>query len=154
VSSIVPFFFDKITAVVFIEETCLVSCCRRPSQFRNVEISGLFRNCGSSVLNTTILGTSRNRTVKEMSSHVSSRPSPYAPPSAAIPQILPSTISLDEVLPSKKVLTTGSKTPQRNTSTTTSVGRLGNNLFHHSIPRIRRKSIRPRHNNTSTVFPL
>jgi hypothetical protein len=29
----------------------------------------------------------------------SARPSPYAPPSAAIPQILPSSISLDEVRP-------------------------------------------------------
>ena len=32
-----------------------------------------------------------------MASHVPTRPSPYAPPSAAIPQILPSSISLDEV---------------------------------------------------------
>jgi hypothetical protein len=32
-----------------------------------------------------------------MSSHTPARPSPYAPPSAALPQILPSAISLDEV---------------------------------------------------------
>jgi VPS28 protein len=32
-----------------------------------------------------------------MSSHLSTRPSPYAPPSQTIPQLLPSTISLDEV---------------------------------------------------------
>src|SRR5271170_4664161 len=32
-----------------------------------------------------------------MSSHPPARPSPYAPPSASVPQILPSSISLDEV---------------------------------------------------------
>jgi hypothetical protein len=32
-----------------------------------------------------------------MSSHTPARPSPYAPPSASVPQILPSSISLDEV---------------------------------------------------------
>jgi ESCRT-I complex subunit VPS28 len=37
-----------------------------------------------------------------MASHVPTRPSPYAPPSTAIPQILPSSISLDEVSHSLK----------------------------------------------------
>ena len=32
-----------------------------------------------------------------MSSHAPARPSPYAPPSASVPQILPSLISLDQV---------------------------------------------------------
>jgi ESCRT-I complex subunit VPS28 len=31
-----------------------------------------------------------------MASHVSPRPSPYAPPSATMPQVVPSSVSLDE----------------------------------------------------------
>jgi hypothetical protein len=46
----------------------------------------------------------------------------------------------------------GSKTTQRNTCSATSMGRSSNNLLHHRIPRLCRKSLRPRHNNTSTVI--
>ena len=52
---------------------------------------------------TTQKGTNKTKTDEDeeysFCVEMSARPSPYAPPSATIPQILPSSISLDEVCP-------------------------------------------------------